>query len=106
MNDLDAIRAQLVALHEAGVRLSLDDFGSGLSSLTTLRSLPLTEVKLDRGLVEPLPQAEAKAVVQAVCALAAALRLEVVAEGVESPAQVAAASGSVQKLSMSCPGRG
>ncbi|MCB1996338.1 MAG: EAL domain-containing protein [Burkholderiaceae bacterium] len=92
MNDLDAIRAQLVALHEAGVRLSLDDFGSGLSSLTTLRSLPLTEVKLDRGLVEPLPQAEAKAVVQAVCALAAALRLEVVAEGVESPAQVAAAS--------------
>ncbi|MCP5285100.1 MAG: EAL domain-containing protein [Burkholderiaceae bacterium] len=92
MTDLDAIRDQLLALHRLGVRLSLDDFGSGLSSLTTLRALPLAEVKLDRGLVEPLPLADAKAVVQAVCALAAALKLGVVAEGVETPEQVAAAS--------------
>jgi EAL domain-containing protein (putative c-di-GMP-specific phosphodiesterase class I) len=92
MNDLDAIGETLRALHAAGVRLSLDDFGSGLSSLTTLRALPLAEVKLDRGLVEPLPLPEARAVVQAVCALAGALRLSVVAEGVETPEQVAAAS--------------
>lgn len=92
MTDLEAIRDELLALHAAGVKLSLDDFGSGLSSLATLRTLPLSEVKLDRGLIEPLPQPEARAVVQAVCTLAAALELSVVAEGVETAAQVAAAS--------------
>lgn len=91
MSDLDAVRPQVLALHEAGIPLSLDDFGSGLSSLTTLRSLPLSEVKLDRGLVEPLPLADASAVVRAICTLAEALNLTVVAEGVEHADQAEAA---------------
>jgi diguanylate cyclase (GGDEF)-like protein/PAS domain S-box-containing protein len=90
MEDFEAVRGRIDALHRAGVALALDDFGSGLSSLTTLRTLPLQEVKLDRGLVSPLPAADACAVVQAVCALAGALRLTVVGEGVETEAQAAA----------------
>jgi diguanylate cyclase (GGDEF)-like protein/PAS domain S-box-containing protein len=92
MNDLDAMRAQLMRLRDAGFALALDDFGSGLSSLATLRALPLRELKIDRGLIEPLPSTEASAVVCAVCTLAQALGLRVVAEGVETPAQASAAA--------------
>ena len=72
-------------LREQGVAVALDDFGTGFSSLNMLRSLPLQTVKIDRSLVDPMPEAEAVAVVRAICDLASALRLDVVAEGVESP---------------------
>jgi EAL domain-containing protein (putative c-di-GMP-specific phosphodiesterase class I) len=77
-------------LRAAGVPLSLDDFGEGLSSLSALRLLPLAEVKIDRGLVAPLPAADATAVIAAVCSLARALGVRVVGEGVENEAQAAA----------------
>lgn len=85
--NLDQAREQIRQLRSMGVAVGLDDFGTGFSSLNMLRSLPLQSVKIDRGLIEPLPASDATAVVQAICQLAVALRLDVVAEGIETPAQ-------------------
>jgi len=56
-----------------------------------LRSLPLQTVKIDRSLIDPMPASDAVAVVKAICDLAAVLRLDVVAEGVETAAHAQAA---------------
>ena len=73
----------LTDLRALGVRLSIDDFGIGDSSLGALRRLPMDAWKVDRGLVRRLPgDREDADVVTALLALAHALRLEVVAEGV------------------------
>lgn len=85
--NLDQAREQIRQLRALGVAVGLDDFGTGFSSLNMLRSLPLQSVKIDRGLIEPLPATDATAVVQAICQLAVALRLDVVAEGIETAAQ-------------------
>ncbi len=85
--DIDLVRLQMQQLREMGIVVALDDFGTGFSSLYMLRSLPLQSVKIDRGLIEPLPAPDAAAVVRAICQLALALRLDVVAEGIETPVQ-------------------
>jgi diguanylate cyclase (GGDEF)-like protein len=85
--DMDQARVQMQQLRAMGIVVALDDFGTGFSSLHTLRSLPLQSVKIDRGLIEPLPAPDAAAVVRAICQLALALRLDVVAEGIETPVQ-------------------
>jgi EAL domain-containing protein (putative c-di-GMP-specific phosphodiesterase class I) len=77
-----------------GIEVALDDFGTGFSSLNMLRSLPLSTVKIDRTLIDPMPDADATAVVKAICDLAAVLHLDVVAEGVETAAHAAAAVGA------------
>ena len=82
---------QLAQLRQAGVPIALDDFGTGQSSLTMLRQLPIAAMKLDRSLITPLPAADAGAIVQAACVLGRSLKLEIVAEGVETYAQAAAA---------------
>ncbi len=87
VQNLEQTIAQVSQLREMGVQVALDDFGAGFSSLNMLRSLPLRSVKVDRGLVDPLPAPEAVAVVRAICQLAEALHLTVVAEGVETEAQ-------------------
>lgn len=80
--------ATLTALREAGVLLVLDDFGHGASSLAYLKRLRPDKLKIDRSLVQGLPDdAEACALVQAILAMAQALGITVVAEGVEVPAQ-------------------
>lgn len=80
--------AILEDLHALGVRLSIDDFGTGASSLRQLRQFPAVEVKVDRSYVSGIVTDPAdRAVVAAVCRLAAALGLEVVAEGVETDEQ-------------------
>lgn len=84
VDNLEDTRQQLTALEELGVKVAMDDFGTGFSSLSMLRQLPLGTVKIDRGLIEPLPAPDAVAVVRAICQLAAALDLEVVAEGIET----------------------
>ena len=82
--------ACLLELHGLGVRLSVDDFGTGHSSLARLRSLPVQELKIDRSFVTDLPQDRAAAaMVDAVIAMARALDREVVAEGVETAEQLA-----------------
>jgi EAL domain-containing protein (putative c-di-GMP-specific phosphodiesterase class I) len=89
--NLDLVRVQIAELRNLGVEVALDDFGTGFSSLNLLRSLPVHTVKIDRGLIDPLPAPDAMAVVRAICQLARALGLSVVAEGVENRAQADAA---------------
>ena len=84
-------REQIAQLRAHGVEVALDDFGTGFSSLNMLRGLPLSAVKIDRTLIDPMPAPDATAVVKAICDLAAALGLEVVAEGVETLAHANAA---------------
>lgn len=87
--DVKVAHEVLGRLREAGVRVSLDDFGTGYSSLTQLRSLPVDQIKLDRSFVADIDEANNKqrAVVQSVVALAKALALDLVVEGVETIAE-------------------
>ncbi len=89
MTHMDRVLPQLARLREAGVGVAFDDFGTGQSSLTLLRRLPITTLKLDRSMVDPLPEPSAGAVVRAACVVAEALGLAIVAEGVETEAQAA-----------------
>ena len=79
----------LHALHRMGVRIALDDFGTGYSSLAYLRSFPFHTLKIDSAFVrELMTRKDARAIVKTIIALAATLRMDTVAEGVEEPAQV------------------
>ncbi|MCO8127488.1 EAL domain-containing protein [Acidimicrobiia bacterium EGI L10123] len=74
---------------QIGVRVALDDFGSGFSSLSILRTLPIDILKLDNALLSDLAESpQARAVVRAVTGVADALGLDVVAEGIETEAQL------------------
>jgi diguanylate cyclase (GGDEF)-like protein len=91
MADTRATAEVLTGLRELGLRVSVDDFGTGYSSLSYLSRFPVSEVKIDRSFVAGLgADSRAEAIVRAVSAMAAALGLEVVAEGVETPEQQAA----------------
>jgi diguanylate cyclase (GGDEF)-like protein len=88
----DPVRASgvLVQLRDLGARLSVDDFGTGYSSMAYLQSMPLTELKIDRGFVRAVHEsASGEAIVRAILELARALDLDVVAEGVENEAALA-----------------
>lgn len=88
LRKLETAIAQLEELREAGVGVALDDFGVGQSSLTRLRSLPISIVKLDRQFVTPLPGTRSdRAFVEALRTMISALDLDVTAEGVETEAQ-------------------
>jgi len=79
----------LQQIRDMGVGLAIDDFGTGYSSLSYLRRFPLSTVKIDRSFVHDLStHADAKALISAIIALAHALRLNVVAEGVETTEQL------------------
>jgi diguanylate cyclase (GGDEF)-like protein len=89
--DLPALAQNLETLRAMGVRLSLDDFGGGVSSMAHLVQLPVQRVKLDHSIVRRLPDGKREvAVLGAVATLAQGLKIELVAEGVEKEAQAAA----------------
>src|SRR4051794_5559624 len=89
--DRAASERTLAQLHALGVRLALDDFGSGYSSLGQLaRSLPISILKLDRSFVSGMSGQRDRAIVTAAAGLADALELRSVAEGVESDEQAGA----------------
>ncbi len=85
MNDRQNVTPTLQRLNEVGVEIAIDDFGTGYSSLAYLTSLPISELKIDRTFVRDLGIThQSAAVVTAIIALARALNLRVVAEGVET----------------------
>jgi EAL domain-containing protein (putative c-di-GMP-specific phosphodiesterase class I) len=89
MRDVDSGIATLSALREVGVRVAIDDFGTGWSSLTYLKRLPASIIKLDRSFVARLHQDAADAAIaDSVIRLGRATGLVVVAEGVETEAQL------------------
>ena len=91
LTDLDAARRETAALRRIGVRLALDDFGVGYSSLVHLHAIPLQILKIDRQFTAGLGAASSQArFVRALLALGRDLGLQVVAEGVERPEQLAA----------------
>jgi diguanylate cyclase (GGDEF)-like protein len=88
LTDSAAVREACAELRALGVRLSVDDFGIGLSSLARLRDLPVDEVKIDRSFITGVDTGEgARRFVRGVLAFAAEFGLDVVAEGVEREAE-------------------
>ena len=86
--DIPRGAAVLSTLREIGVRVALDDFGAGYSSLTYLRQLPIDTMKIDRSFVKKLPDnGQSGSIVASLLHLAKSLRLSVVAEGVETAEQ-------------------
>jgi EAL domain-containing protein (putative c-di-GMP-specific phosphodiesterase class I) len=85
MTDPRGVADLMAELHRMGVRLSIDDFGTGYSSFSTLRKLPLDEIKIDKSFVMGLEDSGDDAtIVRSVCDLGRNLGLDVVAEGVEN----------------------
>jgi diguanylate cyclase (GGDEF)-like protein len=79
----------LNSLLELGVTVALDDFGTGFSSLTYLRKLPFSRIKIDQSFIrDMLTQPDCAAIVKSVIGLAQDLRIGVVAEGVETADQL------------------
>ncbi|PZS29953.1 MAG: hypothetical protein DLM59_11900 [Pseudonocardiales bacterium] len=91
--DDEETSSALLALEEAGVALAVDDFGVGYSSIGYLYRLPVKIVKLDRSLIAALGEPRAHTLVQGVVAMAQAMGLTVVAEGIEGWATVSTVRG-------------
>jgi EAL domain-containing protein (putative c-di-GMP-specific phosphodiesterase class I) len=88
--DQVAVAARLSRLRDAGIKIAVDDFGTGYASLAYLISLPLDMLKIDRGLITHIVGGERdRIVVKAMIQLARELGLQVVVEGVESTGQLA-----------------
>lgn len=88
MKDTTTARNVLQALRDLGVEIALDDFGTGYSSLSYLRQFPIGYLKIDKSFVDGVgTDAEDTRVVSAIMNLAGALRITVIAEGVETPIQ-------------------
>ena len=87
MSDADDSLLKLHELRKAGFRLAIDDFGTGYSSLSYLKDFPVNTLKIDQAFVANLGCESGNSIVRAILALATALNLDVVAEGVETHEQ-------------------
>jgi EAL domain-containing protein (putative c-di-GMP-specific phosphodiesterase class I) len=88
MRDTRRAGELLIAMKQMGVRLAIDDFGVGYSSLNHLKRFPIDTLKVDRSLIRDLPQdSEDLAITKAIIAMGKSLNLTVVAEGVETLGQ-------------------
>ena len=85
---IDHVERTFIELAEKGIRLALDDFGTGFASLTHLKRFPIEIIKIDRSFVRDLQvDEEDGAIVDALIGLGRALRIEVIAEGIETQPQ-------------------
>ena len=88
MQDVDQVTIQLQQLRELGVIISIDDFGTGFSSLSYVKQLPVDRLKIDQTFIHDLVRdPNDRAIVAAIINLAHSLKMEVVAEGVETADQ-------------------
>jgi diguanylate cyclase (GGDEF)-like protein len=89
MENVEAVIPILEHIHELGVSVAIDDFGTGYSSLSYLKRLPVDKLKIDRSFVSDVTTSEDDAAIaQAITSLAKTLRLDVIAEGVETEEQM------------------
>lgn len=90
MNNVDHVASLLRGVHGLGVRISVEDFGTGFSSLSYLKRFPISQLKIDRSFVHDIAiDPDDAAIVSGTIALARGLGIEVVAEGVETAEQLA-----------------
>lgn len=88
MTEIDSTVAQLQALRDMGIELAIDDFGTGHSSLSYLKQLPINKLKIDQSFVREIHENSSDlAIAEAIIAMAKALDLKTIAEGVETTAQ-------------------
>jgi len=89
MNDLENMTQKLRQLSEHGLTIAIDDFGTGYSSLNYLRKLPIHTLKVDQSFIQDIQDTQDEAcIVNAIVSMAHGLKLNIVAEGVETEAQL------------------
>ena len=91
MQNADLAARMLAQLRDRGIHICLDDFGSGYSSLRELRALPISTLKIDPSFVRDMEggEGEGHAIVQTIIALGRSMAIDAIAEGVETPEQLA-----------------
>lgn len=88
MDDVEKVIGTMTALRQLGIEMSIDDFGTGYSSFAYIRSFPIQTIKIDRYFIKDLENSEdAQIIVKAIIAMAHAMKLRVIAEGVETNKQ-------------------
>ena len=88
MGNIERAAMKLSAIKQLGVRFALDDFGTGYSSLAQIKRFPIDTLKVDRSFIQHVPEnTEDTAMMEAIITMGKALKLTVVAEGVETSAQ-------------------
>jgi EAL domain-containing protein (putative c-di-GMP-specific phosphodiesterase class I) len=92
MRDASQSIAAIRQIQALGIEVAIDDFGTGYSSLSYLQRFRAQQIKIDRAFVSALDDnpPEAAAIIRAICAMAHSLDMTVVAEGVETEAQMEA----------------
>lgn len=94
MEDIQSATTILTNLKNLGAKISLDHFGTGYTSISHLKNLPISAIKIDKSYIKGIPNSpDDLAIVSAIIALAHTLGLEVIAEGVENAEQIQYLSG-------------
>jgi EAL domain-containing protein (putative c-di-GMP-specific phosphodiesterase class I) len=89
VGDLRKVSSKLAAIRRLGIAVAVDDFGTGYSSLSYLKNLPVNRLKIDRSFIADCPgDADDVAITRAIVGLGEAMKLDIVAEGVETAEQV------------------